>query len=236
MIYYSDGNLSRAYGLPKIHKPGFTFRIIISSVDSPTYSIANFIYRIISKNIVKPHSHIENSYQLVYKLNGLPIEENYELISLDVSFFTNISSNLALESVSNRWCQISKGTNIPKNEILKALKLILESTYFKFNKIIYKQKFDTPMSSPLSLIIAEIVLQDLEKKALGLLSIEIPFYYKYVDDIALAAPRHKINEFLNIFNSLHPRFTLEIEGNKLNFLNVTLINNKGKLEFDIKSL
>jgi len=60
------------------------------------------------------------------------------------------------------------------------------------------------MSSPLSPIIAEIVLQDLEKKALGLLSIGIPFYRRYVDDIALATPRHKINEFLNTFNSLHP--------------------------------
>jgi len=90
------GNLLRAYRLPKIHKPGFTFGIlIISSVDSPTYSIANFIHRSISKNIVKPHSQIENSYQLVHKLNGLSIEENYELISLDVvSLFMNIPSNL----------------------------------------------------------------------------------------------------------------------------------------------
>jgi len=97
-IYCSDENLPCAYVLPKIHKPGFTFRIIISSVDSPTYSIANFIHRIISKNIVKPHSHMENSYQLVHKLNGLSIEKNYELISLDVvSLFTNISSNLALK-------------------------------------------------------------------------------------------------------------------------------------------
>jgi len=90
------------------------------------------------------------------------------------------------------------------------------------------------VGSPLSSIIEEIILQDLEKKALGLLSIGIPFYYRYVDDIMLAAPRHKINEFLSTFNSLHPRlqFTLEIGGNKLNFLDVTLINNKGKLEFD----
>jgi len=75
---------------------------------------------------------------------------------------------------------------------------------------------------------------NLEKEALRLLSTGIPFYYRYVDDIALAAPRHKINEFLNTFNSLHPRlqFTLEIGGNKLNFLAVTLINNKRKLEFD----
>jgi len=66
------------------------------------------------------------------------------------------------------------------------------------------------------------------------LSIEIPFYHRYVDDIALVAPRHKINEFLNTFNLLHPRlqFMLEIGCNILNFLDVTLINNKGKLEFD----
>jgi len=90
------------------------------------------------------------------------------------------------------------------------------------------------MGYSLSPIIAEIVLQDLEKKALGLLSIGLSFYHRYVDDIALATPKHKINELLNTFNSLHPRlqFTLEIGGNELNFLDVTLKNNKGKLEFD----
>jgi len=36
-ILCSDGKLPRAYGLPKVHKPGFSFRIIISSIDSPTY-------------------------------------------------------------------------------------------------------------------------------------------------------------------------------------------------------
>jgi len=41
--------------------------------------------------------------------------------------------------------------------------------------MIYKQKFGIPMVFPLSPIIAEIVLQDLEIKALKLLNIEIPF-------------------------------------------------------------
>jgi len=63
--YCSDGNLPRAYRLLKIHKPDLTFRIIISSIDSPTYSLASYIHRIILKNIIKSHSHIENSYQLI---------------------------------------------------------------------------------------------------------------------------------------------------------------------------
>jgi len=89
------------------------------------------------------------------------------------------------------------------------------------------------MGSPLSPIIAEIVLQDLEMKALEL-NVKIPFYHRYVDDIAQAAPRHKINEFLDTFNSLHDRlqFTLKIEGKTLNFLDVTIINNEGIVEFD----
>jgi len=35
-IYCSDGNLPKANGLPKIHKPGFNFRLIVSSIDGPT--------------------------------------------------------------------------------------------------------------------------------------------------------------------------------------------------------
>jgi len=114
--------------------------------------------------------------------------------------------------INIKWSHISKGTKIPKNEFLKALKLILESTYFRFNNIIYKQKFGTPMGSPLSPIIAEIVLQDLEMKALKLVNIEIPFYHRYVDDIAMAVPRQKINEVLNAFNSMHNRLQFTLEG------------------------
>jgi len=60
-IYCNDGNLPRAYGLRKIHKPGRTFRIIISSIDSPTHSLAIFLHKIIAKNIDKSFSYIKNS-------------------------------------------------------------------------------------------------------------------------------------------------------------------------------
>jgi len=42
----------------------------------------------------------------------------------------------------------------------------MTSMYFIFNKVIYKQTFGMPMGS-LSPIIADIVLQDLEEKALN---------------------------------------------------------------------
>jgi len=233
VIYCSDGNLPRAYGLPKIHKPGLKFRIIIASLDSPTYALANFIHKIIAKNISIPPSHIKNSYQLVKQLKDLVIDDDMELISLDViSLFTNVPMNLALNSINKRWSDISKGTKIPKNEFIKAIELILDSTFFGFNNKIYKQKFGTPMGSPLSPILADLVLQDLEMNAIENLSMEIPFYYRYVDDIALAVPRQKTQEVLAMFNSFHPRMQFIHDGKKLDFLDVTIINNNNKVEFN----
>lgn len=50
------------------------------------------------------------------------------------------------------------------------------------------------MGSPLSPAIADLVLQDLERKALDLLKISLPFYIRYVDDIAMDAPQGKMQD------------------------------------------
>lgn len=41
---------------------------------------------------------------------------------------------------------------------------------------------------PLSPIIADIVMQDLEEKVLHSIDFRLPFYYRYVDDIIIATP------------------------------------------------
>jgi len=117
---------------------------------------------------------------------------------------------------------------------MDTIDFVLKSTYFKFNDKIYKQTFGAPMGSPLSPIIADLVMQDLESHTLKNLSFTPPFYTRYVDDIALAAPSTQINELLYNFNSYHPRlkFTIEIGGTILNFLEVTIINRNGQLMFD----
>ncbi|XP_018311680.1 uncharacterized protein [Mycetomoellerius zeteki] len=231
----SDGILPRAYALPKIHKEGTPFRIIISSLDSPMYSLASFLHEIISKNVERPFSKIDNSFQLVKKLRGTQIDENFSLISLDVvSLFTNVPIDFAIKSIEKRWNKIKKGISIPKKEFIGAVSLVLESTFFAFNDEYYQQKFGTPMGSPLSPIIADLVMQDLETEVLGKLEFPVPFYIRYVDDIIMAAPVETIGQILTAFNAVHNRlqFTLEIGGESINFLDVTIIKNDGMLECD----
>jgi len=87
----------------------------------------------------------------------------------------------------------------------------------------------------MSPIIANIIMDDIETRALHDLNIDMPFYYRYVDDIAMAIPRQNSQMVLDTFNSLNPRlqFTMEIGDKQLNFLDVTIMNNNNLLEFDL---
>lgn len=61
------------------------------------------------------------------------------------------------------------------------------------------------MGSPLSPVIADIVLQDIKVKALSRIPVHISFYVRYVDYIVFAIPREFIKVVLEIFNSFHRR-------------------------------
>jgi len=79
------------------------------------------------------------------------------------------------------------------------------------------------MGSPLSLTLIDIVMQDLEEKAINSMDIEFPFYYRYV---VVLAPVDRAENILNTFNNMHNRlqFIIELKKNRaLNFLDLSLI-------------
>jgi len=171
-------------------------------------------------NIQKTDNHIVNSFQLVDRLNGIKIDNNFTFISLEViSLFTNIPIDLAIKCINENWHFISKGCMLPREEFVSAIRFVLDSTFFKFNNMIYKQNFGTPMGSPLFLIVADLVVQSIEMKILRNLDAPILFYYRYVDDVAMAVPSESTDFVLTTFNSVHSRiqFTMEVEGPQTEF-------------------
>ena len=111
------------------------------------------------------------------------------------------------------------------------LHLCLTLTYFQHNVKHYKQLNGTAMSSPVSIVVAEIVMQNIEEQALATYSETLPLWLRYVDDTITALHENKIDEFLeHLMNKQNNdiQFTQEIEGNgKIPFLDclVTRENN-----------
>jgi len=110
---------------------------------------------------------VHNSFEFFNTLSGKDLNNSVILVFLDaISLFTNIFFYLVITGIKKRWNFIQQCTNIPEKEFISIIKFILLSTFFTFNDIIYKQIFGTPMGSPLSPIIADIVMQDLDEESL----------------------------------------------------------------------
>jgi len=168
-----------------IHKAGYPLRIIISSTGSPLHNLALFLHRILIKSLPPHFSQTKNSSQLIEKLSNIHIPTHCCLASFDViSLFTNVPIDLSLEIIKEKWSYIEAHTNLPQNEFVLAIKFVLESTFFHFNNCVYKQTYGAPMGSPLSPVVADLILQRLESTILSDITYKPTFYYRYVDDIA----------------------------------------------------
>lgn len=231
--------IPRLYALPKIHKANNSFRPIVSSILGPTYKLSKFVQQSITNVSKNTPSYVKDSFQFKDFITKITIPDGYVLLSLDVS---SLYTNVPLERVRNALksrkdalstCNSSK--NIPINELIKAVNLIMENTCFLFNNEFFKQKTGLPMGSPLAPPAAEIVMQDLETTCLKFLEdagIQLPFYKRYVDGIITAVPNDKIDLITELFNSYDTKlqFTHEVEeNNTIAFLDLLLVHDGNKV-------
>ena len=147
-------------------------------------------------SIKKPKSYVKNSFTFMDSIKNLTIPDNHILLSLDVtSLYTNIPLKLLIDGLDKRSIPISKTSPIPLNEIIDAITFLFDNTYFIFLNVIYKQLHGTPMGSPLSQILADMVLEDLEKSCIKKLNFTPVFFKRYVDDIVTCIPAKEIDKF-----------------------------------------
>ena len=85
----------------------------------------------------------------------------------------------------------------------------------------YKQLHGTAMGSPVSVVVSEIVMQNIEESALSTCRQTIPLWLRYVDDTFIAVRHDEIDAFHHHLNEQNTdiQFTGEVEENgKLTFL------------------
>ncbi|XP_059223377.1 uncharacterized protein LOC131997096 [Stomoxys calcitrans] len=153
----------RIYGFPKIHKEDTTLKLICSSINALSYHLCKYMVKIL-KNITKDSKYnVKDTVDFKANIRNITIDNDEVLVSFDVvSLFPSIPINLPFRTIENKWEEIEKYTNIPR-EIFKELLTVYmkDSKYFKYDDKLYEQLRGMPMGSPASPIIADIVMEEL---------------------------------------------------------------------------
>ena len=154
--------------------------------------------------------------------------------------FTKIPVDLAIKVAKERLrndASLGQRTSLPVEDIVELLSFCLNTTYFVFEGTYYQQVFGTAMGSPVSAVIANLVMEDVEQRALASAPVNPSFWKRFVDDEISAVSENEIDVLLQHLNSIEPsiQFTVEREtGRKLAFLDTCVHRTiEGKLETDV---
>jgi len=143
-----------------------------------------------------------------------------------VSLFTKIPVELALEVTQRRltdWTEFENHTNWSIDDVCQGLKICLESTFLHFRGKNYKQVFGTAMGSPVSAVVANIVMEDIESRAIKTSFCAPRLWKRYVDDTFVLIEQRHLANFADHINKVDSsiKFTMETESNgSIPFLDV----------------
>lgn len=223
----------------KTHKPGNPIRPVVNFRSAPAYKISKKIGRILKDKLKLQNKYtIANSIDLVNTIKNYRMENKEIFLSLDIkNLYNNIPIQETIQIIDNTLRQKNENSLVIE-QLTEITRLILQQNYFMFNNEIYVQNEGVAMGSPLSGIISEIFLQNLEDKVIETIikKHNIKLYRRYVDDIILICEENRVNDIVHDFNNLHNKlnFTYEKEETQtLNYLDICLRRRNNKIEFSI---
>ncbi|CAF0949469.1 unnamed protein product [Didymodactylos carnosus] len=153
------------------------------------------------------------------------------MFSLDVtSLYTNVAVNETIEIILKQLYETKRRSTptIKRADFRKLLVFATKNTHFMFNENLYDQINGVSMGAPLAPLLAEIFIQDFERKTQGELGrMGIRYWRRYVDDIfVMIDPITDTKDLTRMINLTHPsiQFTCEIENleKQLPFLDVLI--------------
>ena len=140
-------------------------------------------------------------------------------MSFDVTnLFTQVPIADALQVIEQKLSQdhsLLDRTTIPIPQLVELTELCLRSSFFQFQDKYYEQIEGAAMGSPLSPIVANLFMENLEEEAIRSAPLQPKLWRRYVDDTFVIWPhgQEELHRFHEHLNSLHSNihFTMEEE-------------------------
>jgi hypothetical protein len=178
-------NPGRLYGLPKVHKNNIPLRPVLSALGTFNYglgkALAGILWDMIDKKTL-----VRDSFSFVKDLQALPKSFTYyKMVSFDISsLYTNVPLDDTIQLIlKNLYKTRTTPPTIKRDDMQQLLIFATKRSHFLFDGKLYDQIDGVSMGSPLAPLLAEIFLQDFEKKnSSTFTSMGIMYYKRYVDD------------------------------------------------------
>jgi len=194
---------------------------IISSCNSPTENISQFIDYWLQPHTRQLPSFLKDTTQFIQEIKTLQIPPGFLLVTIDVkSLYTNIPHDEDIKACKEAFIELEK-TNT-QQPLLKSLqicwKLFSKNNIFEFNGQCCKQLYGTVMGTKLAPAYANTFMGHIENNFLKTQP-HLPIYYRrFIDDIFIVWPHllSELNTFMTDMNQIHPsmQFTFEFDAKK----------------------
>ena len=221
---------------PKVHKEGHPGRPLVSSIDSPTSKISEYVDFHLQPLTSTIKSHIKDTTHFLTELDKIPATTSKEsyLVTLDVrSLYTNIPNEEGVNVIKNI---LQKKQSKLTTVITAFLWLILTLNNFIFNSTNYLQISGVAMGTKCAVIYANLFMSHFEETHIyPLIANKCPFYKRFIDDIFLlwTGTLDELKVFIEDLNKLHPtiKFDAKYSKTSVEFLDTRVYkSNDGKLQ------
>ena len=143
----------------------------MSSCGSVTYGVAKELSKILKPLVSKSPHYINSTQNFVEQVRHITLAPGECLSSYDVStLFTSVPVDPALNIIKDlleKDHTLKERTVMAVSDIILLLEFCLKNTYFSFQDQFYEQVEGAAMGSPVSPIVANLYMNDLEQKALS---------------------------------------------------------------------
>ena len=157
------------------------------------------------------------------KFRELKLNTDKTMVSFDVTpLFTSIPTHNALTTVKRRLEEdntLSPRSSLNPDQICLLLDLCLSTTYFTYIGDLYRQKHGCAMGSLVSPIVANLYMEEVEKKGTNpIQGVTLTRWLRYVDDTWVTIKIQEVQIFTDLINAVDPNIKFSREDTKDNQL------------------
>jgi hypothetical protein len=221
----------------KIDKTNFSIRPIVDYEKAPVYKVAKYITPKLKKYFnLKYTYNFENSLHFAQTVRGRNMYDNDRMMSLRIcNLYTSIPQNYVIKIIKSKLKKDENLSREERKELINLIEITIKQNYFESGGKFWIQKQGIPMESPISSVIVDIYLQDLENKYSKIIDNESIKYIKpYVNNILIIYDS-KLKKAKDILADLKKvsgdiKYTLDKANKKaINFIDLELRIEKGKI-------